>query len=245
MGIPWRHQAEPVRGELLRRALLAFLLSPGPPHNASLRLVGGGSRCDGRVEIFRRGTWGRVLDDQWDMEDAGVVCRQLRCEEAEAAYAVPRAERGTGPVGLRGVRCAGHEAGLSLCNASPPEATGIMEDVGAVCRGEQRVLWMRGGAGSRPLTAGASPRCREPPGPAGGRGWAMCRESGDLLPGAVGHGLRRCLGHGRRRRGLPPAELRMGRGGGRLGSLWGGLWAHLAGWRELLWGRICSLELLC
>ncbi|POI18592.1 hypothetical protein CIB84_017666 [Bambusicola thoracicus] len=73
----------------------------------------------------------------------------------------------------------------------------------------------------------------------------MCRESGDLLPGAVGHRLRRCLGHGRRQRGLPPAKLWMGRGGGRLGSLWGGLRAHLAGWHQLLWGRNRALELLC
>ncbi|POI18600.1 hypothetical protein CIB84_017656 [Bambusicola thoracicus] len=139
-GISWHHQAEPLPGEILQCAFVALLLSPGPPHNASVRLVGGGSRCDGRVEIFQRGTWGRVLDDQWDMEDASVVCWQLRCEEAEAAYTVPRAEQGTGPVGLRRVRCAGHEAGLSLCNTSLPEATGITEDVGAVCQGEQRVL---------------------------------------------------------------------------------------------------------
>ena len=38
------------------------------------------------------------------------------------------------------MRCAGHEASLSLCNTSLPKATGIMEDVGAVCQGEQRVL---------------------------------------------------------------------------------------------------------
>ncbi len=30
--------------------------------------------------------------------------------------------------------------GPALCNTSLPEATGIMEDVGAVCQGEQRVL---------------------------------------------------------------------------------------------------------
>ncbi|XP_042750089.1 antigen WC1.1-like isoform X1 [Lagopus leucura] len=122
----------------------AAVICSGPPHNASLRLVGGGSRCDGRVEILQRGTWGRVLDDQWGMEDAGVVCRQLRCKEAETAYIVPRAERGTGPVGLRGVRCAGHEAGLSLCDASPRRAAGIMEDVGVVCRGSRQVRLVDG-----------------------------------------------------------------------------------------------------
>lgn len=104
-----------------------------------LRLVGGGSRCDGRVEVFQHGTWGRVLDEQWDMQEASVVCRQLQCGEAEAAYTPVRAERGRGPVGLRGVRCAGHEADLSLCNTSLPQSTpaaGIMEDVGVVCQGE-------------------------------------------------------------------------------------------------------------
>uniref|UniRef100_A0A8D0G037 SRCR domain-containing protein n=1 Tax=Strix occidentalis caurina TaxID=311401 RepID=A0A8D0G037_STROC len=99
----------------------------------SLRLVGGGSRCDGRVEIFQDGAWGRVLDDQWDVQEASVVCRQLRCGEAGTAYNPPKPERGTGPVGLRGVWCAGHEANLSLCNISLPESVlvaGVVEDVG-------------------------------------------------------------------------------------------------------------------
>ncbi|KAM9258642.1 scavenger receptor cysteine-rich type 1 protein M130-like [Morus bassanus] len=114
---------------------------------ASLRLVGGESRCDGRVEIFQGGTWGRVLDDQWDLEEASVVCRQLRCGEAEAAYNPPKPQRGTGPVGLRGVRCAGHEARLTLCNTSLPEnalAAGIAEDVGVTCGGSRQVRLVNG-----------------------------------------------------------------------------------------------------
>ncbi|XP_074874831.1 scavenger receptor cysteine-rich type 1 protein M130-like [Buteo buteo] len=114
---------------------------------ASLRLVGGGSRCDGRVEIFQNGTWGRVLDDQWDVQEASVVCRQLQCGEAGTAYNPPKPERGTGPVGLRGVRCAGHEANLALCNTSLPEsapAAGVAEDVGVICWGSQRVRLVNG-----------------------------------------------------------------------------------------------------
>ncbi|XP_065506203.1 scavenger receptor cysteine-rich type 1 protein M130-like [Caloenas nicobarica] len=125
----------------------AAVICSGPADSASLRLVGGGSRCDGRVEIFQRGTWGRVLDDQWDMQEASVVCQQLRCGEAEKAYNPPKPERGTGPVGLRGVRCAGHEANLTLCNTSLPRSAllgGVVEDVGVICWGSRRVRLVNG-----------------------------------------------------------------------------------------------------
>uniref|UniRef100_A0A674K0A5 SRCR domain-containing protein n=1 Tax=Terrapene triunguis TaxID=2587831 RepID=A0A674K0A5_9SAUR len=46
-------------------------------------------RCDGRVEISLHGVWSRVLDDQWDMNDASVVCRQLQCGVAEKTYNPP------------------------------------------------------------------------------------------------------------------------------------------------------------
>ncbi|XP_061871967.1 antigen WC1.1-like [Colius striatus] len=121
----------------------AALICSGPVGSGSLRLVGGGSRCTGRVEIFQHGTWGRVLSEQWDVAEARVACRQLRCGEAETAYKPPKAEQGTGPVGLRGVRCQGHEAQLSLCNVSWP-AAGVVEDVGVVCEGSRRVRLANG-----------------------------------------------------------------------------------------------------
>ncbi|XP_071886462.1 antigen WC1.1-like [Anas platyrhynchos] len=125
----------------------AAVICSGLARHMSVRLVGGGSRCDGHVEVFQHGTWGRVLDEQWDMQEASVVCRQLQCGEAEAAYTPVRAERGRGPVGLRGVRCAGHEADLSLCNTSLPQSMpteGIMEDVGVMCQGSRRVRLVDG-----------------------------------------------------------------------------------------------------
>ncbi|XP_010135377.1 PREDICTED: antigen WC1.1-like, partial [Buceros rhinoceros silvestris] len=65
---------------------------------------GGGSRCDGRLEIFQHGTWGRVVAEQWDVQEASVACRQLRCGQAERTNKPPKTPSGTGPVGLRGDR---------------------------------------------------------------------------------------------------------------------------------------------
>uniref|UniRef100_K7GGC8 SRCR domain-containing protein n=1 Tax=Pelodiscus sinensis TaxID=13735 RepID=K7GGC8_PELSI len=124
-------------------------------------MLSGESRCDGRVEISLRGVWSRVLDDQWDMNDASVVCRQLQCGAAERAYNPPSSERGMGPVGMRRVQCAGNETHLIGCDNSTSELAQarIAEDIGVVCSGESfpdltHVLWA---AGRQALTAGICP----------------------------------------------------------------------------------------
>ena len=78
-----------------------------------VRLVG--SSTAGRVEVLYRGQWGTVCDDQWDLNDARVVCRELGFQDAEAAFQGSSVADGTGPIWLDDVRCVGNEASLFDC----------------------------------------------------------------------------------------------------------------------------------
>ena len=51
--------------------------STTPCTNGTVRLVGGSTSYEGRVEICYRNQWGTVCDDSWSTTDVQVVCRQL------------------------------------------------------------------------------------------------------------------------------------------------------------------------
>ncbi|KAI4889110.1 hypothetical protein NFI96_027342, partial [Prochilodus magdalenae] len=103
--------------------------------HSSIRLVGSGGDCAGRLEVFHSGSWGTVCDDLWGIKDAQVVCRQLQCGVALSAPVPAQFGPGTGPIWLNAVECEGNETSLwncrfQLCGKDECEH---MEDVGVVC----------------------------------------------------------------------------------------------------------------
>uniref|UniRef100_A0A663MV70 Soluble scavenger receptor cysteine-rich domain-containing protein SSC5D n=1 Tax=Athene cunicularia TaxID=194338 RepID=A0A663MV70_ATHCN len=83
--------------------------------STSVRLVGGPSRCSGRVEVLHKDVWGTVCDDHWDLREAKVVCRQLGCGTALSAPRESKYGEGKGQIWLSDVNCTGTEASLTEC----------------------------------------------------------------------------------------------------------------------------------
>ncbi|KAM7134323.1 scavenger receptor cysteine-rich domain-containing protein DMBT1-like isoform 4-T11 [Macrochelys suwanniensis] len=100
-----------------------------------VRLVNGSSRCAGRVEVFHNKKWGTVCDDGWDLQDAGVVCRQLGCGTVISAPTGAHFGQGSEHIWLDNVNCTGTEAALSQCRARPWGDSNCTheEEAGAVC----------------------------------------------------------------------------------------------------------------
>jgi len=97
--------------------------------------VNGVVPSSGRVEVLYGGSWGTVCDDNWDGNDALVVCRQLGYSGWVLAVSNAVYGQGVGPIWLDEVNCGGSEASIGYCSHN---GWGIGdcnhgEDAGVIC----------------------------------------------------------------------------------------------------------------
>uniref|UniRef100_A0A3Q3Q7P1 Neurotrypsin n=1 Tax=Monopterus albus TaxID=43700 RepID=A0A3Q3Q7P1_MONAL len=101
----------------------------------TIRLVGGESPREGRVEIYLFGQWGTVCDDGWTDRNAEVVCRQLGYSGVAKARVMAYFGEGTGPIHVDNVKCSGEERSLADCIKQAPGTHNCRhsEDAGIIC----------------------------------------------------------------------------------------------------------------
>ena len=106
----------------------------------AVRLVGGSSYYEGRVEVNYNGEWGTVCDDGWDYYDAYVVCRQLGFGSSGWSYSGAYFGQGSGPIWLDNVACERTESTLVRCGHlgfNITRSCSHSEDAGVRCYGIQ------------------------------------------------------------------------------------------------------------
>ena len=111
------------------------LIDTGP---IPVRLVGGSSQSDGRVEVLYNNIWGRVCVYGWGTTEAAVVCRQLGLPHRNAQpIGAAVFGSGTGPIWLDRVACGGSESSLDECLSSSYQwgnnNCGLNHGAGVVC----------------------------------------------------------------------------------------------------------------
>ncbi|XP_077477929.1 lysyl oxidase homolog 3B-like isoform X3 [Stigmatopora argus] len=115
--------------------------SAAPPPAAKVRLAGFPRKHnEGRVELFYKGEWGSVCDDDFSMANAHVLCRQLGFVEATGWTHSAKYGKGQGKIWLDNVQCGGGEPSIGECKSRGWGNSDCThdEDAGVVCK-DQRI----------------------------------------------------------------------------------------------------------
>ncbi len=77
-----------------------------------MKLVGGSSECDGRVQIRYNEQWAAVCHSGWDLTDATVLCRELDCGDTAE---LKEYEGTSGQILMGELACTGKELTVQDC----------------------------------------------------------------------------------------------------------------------------------
>ncbi|KAL4217663.1 Deleted in malignant brain tumors 1 protein-like [Mactra antiquata] len=104
---------------------------------SSLRLVGGSTKTEGRLEVYYDGQWGTVCSDKFDAKDADVVCNQMgyRFGGTRKVHKNAYYGQGNGSIVIDELQCAGDETDVQFCISDPwlSNDCAHAQDVGIDC----------------------------------------------------------------------------------------------------------------
>ncbi|KAL0969541.1 hypothetical protein UPYG_G00228650 [Umbra pygmaea] len=94
---------------------------------------------EGRIEVFYKGEWGTICDDDFSLSNAHVLCRQLGFVSATGWTHSAKYGKGLGKIWLDNVQCNGGEKSIDLCKSRGWGNSDCThdEDAGVVCKDER------------------------------------------------------------------------------------------------------------
>lgn len=97
-----------------------FILSTVKYPDVAVRLVGGSTPNEGRVQVRYKGVWGSILikkNSRYYLNEAhNVICRMLGYKKVNIKWKVPNS---VGPRLLTGLACNGREKTIEQCRHNP------------------------------------------------------------------------------------------------------------------------------
>ncbi|XP_047667992.1 lysyl oxidase homolog 3B isoform X3 [Tachysurus fulvidraco] len=110
------------------------------PEHLKFRLTGHPRKHnEGRIEVFYKGEWGTICDDDFSLANAHVLCRQLGFVSATGWAHSAKYGKGTGKIWLDNVQCSGSERSISVCKSRGWGNSDCThdEDAGVICKDER------------------------------------------------------------------------------------------------------------
>ncbi|KAG7266133.1 hypothetical protein CRUP_016381 [Coryphaenoides rupestris] len=114
--------------------------SAAPTERLKFRLVGYPRKHnEGRIEVFYKGEWGTICDDDFSLSNAQVLCRQLGFVSATGWTHSAKYGKGQGKIWLDNVLCNGGEKSIEACKSRGWGNSDCThdEDAGVVCKDER------------------------------------------------------------------------------------------------------------
>ncbi|XP_077864207.1 scavenger receptor cysteine-rich domain superfamily protein-like, partial [Saccoglossus kowalevskii] len=101
---------------------------------APVRLFGGPSHNEGRLQVYRNGTWGYICDDYFDVIEANIVCKELSFAYGSQQH-FHKSYYGTdsAPIWADDMGCQGREQSIMQCEFSLIHNCDHGETVGLKC----------------------------------------------------------------------------------------------------------------